>query len=336
MAKKQIIDFFQLQKELNSNSLKPIYLLYGEENYLHNIIQDNIKAHFCNDKQSVNYEIFYGENVDFNRFVNSIKILPLGTEKQIIILKHLEKLNASYAKKLDSLIKSKSFQDDSVIILIFSLNKKMPTCISLDRIKKYGSIVSLKKPRSYQIKQWANQKCRENHIEISPEALYYLQRLTDNDLGRMNNEIEKIFCYLGKNFSRINKEDIIHNFFGSEEGNIFNFVDAIGERKTKLALKLLEKLEENKYHPLSLLAMISRQIKLILRAKLYDGNQEKLKGELHLPPFVIDKLIKQSHQYKLEKLKNVFRHLFDAEKKLKTGYFNPVMVLEQLVIKITN
>ena len=125
MTKQQIIDFFQLQKDINSNSLKPIYLLYGEENYLHNIIQDNIKAHFCHDKQSVNYEIFYGENIDFNRFVNSIKILPLGTEKQIIILKHLEKLNASYAKKLDFLIKSKSFQDDSVIILIFSLNIRL-------------------------------------------------------------------------------------------------------------------------------------------------------------------------------------------------------------------
>jgi len=336
MAKQPIIDFFQLQNDISSKTLKPIYLLYGEEGYLHNIVQDNIKAHFCNDKQSVNYEIFYGENVDFNRLVNSIKILPLGTEKQIIILKHLEKLNASYAKKLDFLIKSKSFQDNSVIILIFSLNKKMPTSISLERIKKYGSIVSLKKPRSYQIKRWANRKCQENHIEISPEALYYLQRLTDNDLGRMNNEIEKIFCYLGKNISRIKKEDIINNFFGSEEGSIFNFVDAIGERKTKLALKLLEKLEENEYHPLSLLAMISRQIKLILRVKLYYDNLEKLKGDLHLPPFVVDKLIKQSHKYKLDKLKNIFRHLLDAEKKLKTGYFNPVMVLEQLVIKITN
>ncbi|MFW6148461.1 MAG: DNA polymerase III subunit delta [Atribacterota bacterium] len=336
MAKQQITDFFQLQKDINSNSLKPIYLLYGEESYLHNIIQDNIKAHFRNGKESVNYEIFYGENIDFNRLINSIKILPLGTEKQVIILKHLEKLSDSYAKKLDFLIKSKSFQDDSVIILIFSLNKKIPTNISLERIKKYGSIVSLKKPKSYQIKQWANQKCRENNLNILPEALYYLQRLTDNDLGRIDNELEKISCYLGKNSSMIKREDIINNFFGSEEVNIFNFVDAIGERKTKLALKLLEKLAENEYHPLSLLAMISRQIKLILRAKLYYGNQEKLKGELHLPPFVIDKLIQQSHKYKLEKLKNIFRHLLDAERKLKTGYFNPVLVLEQLVIEITN
>jgi len=56
---------------------------------------------------------------------------------------------------------------------------------------------------------------------------------------------------------------------------------------------------------------------------------------LHLPPFVIDKLIKQSQEYRLDKLKSAYRYLLDAEIKLKTGYFNPVLVLEQLVVRIT-
>jgi DNA polymerase III subunit delta len=336
MKKPQTVDFFKIQKDIEKNSLKPIYLIYGEESYLHNVIQDTIRINFGKNKQSVNYEIFYGENIDFNSFINSVKSLPLGIEKQLVILKNFEKLGSAYAKKLEYLINNKSFQDNAITIFIFSLTKKIPTNIPLSKIRKYGSVISLKKPKSFQVKEWINQKLNEKRVKILPEALYYLQKLTDNDLGRINNEIEKILCYLGEERLKITREDVINNFFGSEEGNIFSFVDAIGEKKTGQALTLLRNLNENEYHPLSLLAMISRQLKLILKAKLYNGNQKKIKGDTNLPPFVIDKLIKQSQKYQIDNLKKTFYHLLDAEIKIKTGHFSPVMVLEQLVIKITN
>ncbi len=335
MTKYQIIDYFQLQKVIHSKPLKPIYLLYGEESYLHNIILDNFKNHFGKDKKGVNYETFYGENIDFYRLANALGILPLGSTKQCIIIKQLEKIKAPLAKKIDLLIHSLPFQDDSLTILLLSYTKKMPTNLSLERISQFGTIVSLERPKSSQVKQWINRRCRENHKEISPEAVYYLQRLSDNDLGKINNEMEKLFCYSGENTSRINKEDVVNNFYGTEAGNIFDFVDAIGERKTRVALGLLKKLAESEYHPLSLLSMISRQIRLILQTKRYEGNQKILKGELHLPPFVIDKLIRQSQKYHSNKLNNAYRYLMDAEIKIKTGYFNPVIVLEQLVVKIT-
>ena len=335
MTKDQIIDFFQLQKDISSKPLKPIYLMYGEESYLHNIILDNFKAYFSKNRQYVNFETFYGANIDVNRLSNSIRTLPLGAAKQVIVIKQIEKIKAFHIEKIDSLINNHSFLDDSLMVLLLSFNKKMPANLSLKKIRQFGVIVSLQKPKSFQTKQWINLKCRENHKEILPEAVYYLQRLTENDLGLINNEMEKLFCYLGEASSRIRKEDVVNNFFGAEEGNIFDFVDAVGERKTQTALRLLKKLEEGEYHSLSLLAMISRQIKMILLTKLYDGDQKKIKGELHLPPFVIDKLIKQSQEYRLDKLKSAYRNLLDAEIKLKTGYFNPVLVLEQLVVRIT-
>ena len=336
MNKLQTFDFFGLKKDIESNSLKPIYLIYGEENYLHNLVLDSVKDYFGNSKQYKNYEIFYGENVDFGPLFNSINSLPLGVEKQAVLIKNFEKVKATNAKKLDSIIKNKTFQDNVITIFIFCQSKKIPANVPVARIRKYGRVVFLTKPKVYQVKQWINQRLNKKQIKILPEALYYLQKLTDNDLGRINNEIEKILCYLGKGKSNITREDVIINFFGSEEANIFSFVDAIGDRKTREALTLLRILEENEYHPLPLLAMISRQIKLILKAKLYESNHKKIKGDSNLPPFVIDKLIKQSQKYPLDRLKKCYSYLLDAEIKLKTGYLNPVIVLEQLVIKITS
>lgn len=329
-----ILDFFQLQKDIKSKPIKPIYLMFGEESYLQNIILEEFKSRLHKEGRSIHYETFYGENIDFERFSNTLRTLPLGAQKQCITLKQFDKIKNSYIKKIDFMFNSLSFTNENIFILIFSHSKKIPNHISLDRIKQFGVIASLQKPRTYQIKQWINLKCREYNKKITDEALYYLQKITDNDLGQMNREIEKLFCYLGQEESMIEKQDILESFYGAEAGNIFDLVDAIGERRTEVALRLIRKLGENDYHALQLLAMISRQMKLILQAKQCQGNQKKMKGVAHLPSFVIDKLIHQSQKYHLDELKSTFGYLLDAEMKLKTGYFEPVLILEQLVIKI--
>ncbi|MFW6148281.1 MAG: DNA polymerase III subunit delta [Atribacterota bacterium] len=336
-TKYPIIDFFQLAREIAGNKeLKPIYLIYGNESYLQNMILDEFKNRFKKENLSVNYETFYGENINFSHLANSVRMLPLGAGKQCIIIKQIEKLKAPLIKKLNYLIDNLSLKDDKIIILLFYLQKKMPSNISLDKIKQLGVVACFQKPKSFQVREWIKLKCSENQKYMSPEAVYYLQSLTDNEMGQINNEIEKLFCYFDSVSSKIEKKDIVNIFYGSAAANIFDFVDAIGEKETESALGLLKNLASSEYHELSLLAMVNRQVKLLLQSKRYINNPGKLKGELNLPQFVVNKLIKQSQKYHVEELKSAFGYLLDAEIKLKTGYFDPVIVLEQLVIKITN
>ncbi len=328
-------DYFRIMQELDKKPIKPVYLIYGEEEYLHNKVLEGIKDRFQKDNLAVNYETFYGENIDFNGLANSLKTLPLGGGKQCILIKQLDKVKGAAAKQLDHMMNRLSFGDDNFILLLFSFDKKIPGHISLDKIKQFGTIVFLQKLKSFQMKQWITVKCQENHKEISPEAVYYLQGLTDNDLAQVENELQKLFSYSGEGSSRISKDDIIHIFYGNAAANIFDFVDAIGDRRTDEALYLLHQLEKNEYHPLSLLAMINRQIRLILQVKYYHEDLKKLRGELHLPLFVLNRLIVQSKKYQLYELKETYPILLDAEISLKTGYRDPVTVLEQLVVSIT-
>jgi DNA polymerase-3 subunit delta len=329
------LDYFSLLREIEHDSIKPIYLIYGEEAYLHNMIVDRFKIYFAKIKQSVNYETFSGEDLDFNRLANSLQTLPLGAVRQCIIVKQIEKLRATFSQKLDILLNNLPFGGNNLLILLFSNDKQIPKNISLEKIKQFGAIIALPKLKPFQIRQWIKRKCQEGHKEITEEAIYYLQRITENDLSQINSEIEKLFCFLGDTSTRINKDDVIDVFYGLQAGNIFDFVDALGERKTKDALVLLRKLEESDYHPLSLLAMINRQIRLILQTKLSSGDLKKLEGEINLPPFVIKKLISQSQKYQLCELKKAYSYLLDAEISLKTNSIPSIVILEQLVVNIT-
>ncbi|MBN2394838.1 MAG: DNA polymerase III subunit delta [Candidatus Atribacteria bacterium] len=327
-------DFFQLQKDISHELLKPVYLIYGEEEYLHDMILGAFKERLQKEGQDFNYELFHSENVKPGDFIDAVSNLTLGAKKRFIVLKNIEQLKNSYAKKIEFTLNHLSFKDNDRLMLFFSLSKKLPTNISIDKIRENGVIAHLQKPKLSQVRQWIQMKCRENKKTITSEAVYYLQISTDNDLGKIRNEIEKIFCYLGETQNMIDKEVASKMVYGMAGGNIFDFVDAVGERKKEKALSLLKVLEDEEVHPLSILAMISRQIKLILQVKINEGKNEKMKGELNLPSFVIHKLISQSKNYQLAELKNIFQYLMDAEEKIKTGYFDPVLVLEQLIIKI--
>ncbi len=335
MEKQRILDYNTMIKEIERNIIKPIYLIYGEEDYLHKTVLDKLREQFSRQKKLVNYEIFYGEKLDFSRLVNSLQTLPLGVGVQCIVIRELEKIKSPLMQRLISMIDRLSFNYNNLMVLLFSNGKRIPSNFSMEKITKYGAIVSLPKMNASQTRLWIKMRCQEAKTEIDEEAIYYLQRITENDLALISNELEKLFCYLGDSNIKIDKEVLIENIYGIQEGNIFDFVDAVGERKGDKALSLLKMLmDSNEYHPLQILAMLNRQIRLIFQKKLSPNNYKKNKGDKSLPYFVVKKLITQSQRYKMGELKRAFHYLLDAEISLKTGCLLPDIVLEQLVIKI--
>lgn len=330
------LNYYQLRKNIfNNKKLNPIYLIFGEAAFLQHEIYNDFKKCLDKDNVNVNYELHYGDNFDFKTFANSVRTLPLGKQKNCVIIKEIEKIKPALLKKLNSFIKSLALNDENTLILFFSLQKKIPDGLDLEKIKQHGIISNLQKMKPFQVREWIKLKCKENNTKLSNEAIYYLQRITGNELGLVKNELDKIFCYLDSKSHNIEKEDIAKTIYGSESSNIFDFVDAIGEKREELAIHSLRNILNNKeYHALQILKMINRQMKLILQTLKYNDNQNKLREDLSLPYFVVNKLIKQSNFYCVDECKKAFNLLLDAEIKMKTGNFDPAFILEQLVIKI--
>lgn len=338
--RQKTFDFFSIQREIEKNIIKPIYLFYGEDSFLHNIILEKLKRHLSRQKRRVNYRVFYGEDLDFSELANSLHTVPLGFGSEAIqgiIVKQLEKIKSPLLQKLSALIENLSFNSDNHrLILLFIDSKTIPKNIKIEKIKQYGAIVNLKKLNKAQTRQLVIARCKEEQKEITDEAIYYLQSVTGNDVGLISNEMDKLFCYLEGVNDKITKNDVLDGLYGLQGGDIFDFVEALGMRDAARAMGYLRKLlGDDEYHPLQLLAMINRQIGLIHRAKLFPNNTKINKGDSNLPYFVVQGIIAQSQKYSLDELEMVYRSLLQAEIDLKTGSLLPNLILERLVIDIT-
>ena len=140
----------------------------------------------------------------------------------------------------------------------------------IGRVGRYISFASLEPARSGQqdrVYQGVSRKLETFGKKISPSAFNLLQQRTGNDMHLIAEAIEKIIAFVGKK-TRIDERDIETVIAQSSFENIFALTDALGRRSVSQALSSLHSVLESGEPPIKVNALIARQIRLTLQAKL--------------------------------------------------------------------
>jgi len=151
----------------------------------------------------------------------------------------------------------------------------------------------------------------------------------------MSGEINKLALFAAGR--RIEEEDIKAVVSSAQEANVFAMVDAILEFKAGTAELLLEQLLSRGASSAYLLAMLSRQVRLIVQTKELRRQRKpevEIQSKLGLAPFPLRKTLEQAQRYPLERLKAVYRKLLEADLAIKTGKFEGGLALNLLIAEL--
>ncbi len=212
------------------------------------------------------------------------------------------------------------------------LNKKDPDI-------KHDAVVEFSTLQGDDLKKWVLNRLKRYGKKIDAKAYEKLLLFTESDLWRIDREIAKINDYMDENEDNINTDTIEKLVFSSPQGNIFNLVDALGEGNYKKAFAYLKSLFFHKEFPLIILAMITRQYRLILKAaslKKEGIPHSKAAPLLEVAPFLVSKLFRQADNYKESELYEIIRLLNETDLTIKTGnkITDPEVALELLLARI--
>ncbi len=190
--------------------------------------------------------------------------------------------------------------------------------------------------RDTQLRQWIQRRVTEEGSSISHQAVDLLTKLVGSNLWIMNGEINKLLLFTSGR--RIEEEDVKTVVSYTQQSNVFAMVDAIVEFKVGLAEQLLEQLLQRGAAPAYLLVMLSRQVRMIVRAKGL-GKQGKPKTEIQhrlglTSEFALRKTVEQAGRYSLPRLKNVYHQLLEADLSIKTGKYDGELALNILVAEL--
>ncbi len=129
-----------------------------------------------------------------------------------------------------------------------------------------AKVIERRRPGAAQLVEWVKKRFAEAGKQADDRVVRALVEEAGSDLATLASEVEKTALYAGKE-GKVVPSHLEAVLAGGEEGNIFAFLDAVGERDLREALRRGRALMTAGAHPDFLVHMLARNLRQLVRGK---------------------------------------------------------------------
>lgn len=325
------------------------YILYGQDSFSLNQAVEKIKAGL-GDRELVatNTTSLEGKNLTLSELRNKCGAAPfLSSYRLVIVDGLLGRFEAKQGRPRSGRGKSRNGlgeweglasyvgkMPETTVLMLIDRDVKGNNPL-LKKLSPLAEVRTFPLLRGRDLKVWIQQRVKEEGGDITSPAVKLLAELIGGDLWAMNGEIQKLILYSQNR--PISEDDVKQLVSHAQEANIFSLVDAVAEGRTDLAQRILHRLYDDGTQPTHILAMITRQFRLIAltldlpRRLSRPQIQERLGLKSSYP---LDKTLSQAKLYDFEGVKRVYDKLLETDSAIKTGKYSDKLALELLVTEL--
>jgi DNA polymerase-3 subunit delta len=325
------------------------YILYGQDDFSLSQAVQGIKAGLGDPELlATNTTSLEGQRLALTELRNNCGAAPFLSPHRLVIVEGLlarfePKENRPRSRKaksrnglgewegLDSYVKQ--LPETTVLVLIDEeIRGSNPL---LKKIQPLAEVRTFPLLKGSDLKAWIRHRVKEQGGNITTPAVNLLAELVGGDLWAINGEVQKLLLYSSE---RPIDEDAVRQLVSCvQEANIFALVDAVAERRTEVAQRILHRLYDEGEAPIYILTMITRQYRLIAQAiDLRKGlPRSQIQDRLGLrSSYALDKTLSQAKLYDFEGVKYAYDKLLETDLAIKTGKYSDKLALELLVTEL--
>jgi DNA polymerase-3 subunit delta len=225
------------------------------------------------------------------------------------------------------------------------------------RLEEMGAVLQLflERDRSGRISReslalFVSQRLQQARKTIESQAREMILLRTGDDLRGLEQELEKLFLYVGDQ-PRIRSQDVDAIFVDQGESWVFDLTRCLAERNPVAALTHLARLMAQGEHPLKLLGTIVAEIRRLLTARqLMDGElrgkwkrgltyqqfQQNVLGEgapiLTRNPYADYMCFQRADQFSPNELRACLSSAYEADLHLKSTGNDARLIMEKLIL----
>lgn len=309
------------KKELTE--INNLYLIYSSEEYLLDKFEKRFKDKFIDEGiRDFNLSYIKEEEEIYNKIVNQGSTLPMMSDKRFIVVKagNILKQNVGNFEVFEKFIKD---IPKSTILLIF-INKDITNNKRKKIIEKNGEIINLSPPRFQKLNKWIKDQIEMRGKTIGYRGVKLLEKMFSNNLQQLDSEIEKICTYI-EDKERIEVSDIKRVITRDRrlmENEIFEFLDALSNRKKAKSVYFFQHMIENGEVPQIIFSMLSNRIRLMIQIKELKErglNPEKIAVKIDKHPYPVKRIYNFVDKYTFSDLERLVDEFLMVDVKLKTG-----------------
>jgi DNA polymerase III, delta subunit len=319
-----------IDDDIKTKKFHKVYLIFGDEKYLTLQYENKLKSAIVSkDAELINTSSFDGIS-NIEQVSSAIETLPFFSDYRLVTIKDSGLFKIGKKDMTDKMVEIIKNMPETTVV-IFS-NEDIDKRNSLYKtIKKYGYICEINKLKDTELVKWV-EKYSEGKVKGSLAA-YFVQNI-GTSLETINSELDKLISYCTT--ESITKENIDNICTKSLESNMFDMIDAIGNKQADKALEIYNNMLVMKQSPVAVLTMIARQFKLILECKYLlrkNYSKSQIAFELSQREFIVDKYMKQSKNFSLATLMAATKDCAELDVKFKQGLITDVLGVEMIILK---
>ena len=326
-SKSSSLSFEDVERSIRQKKFSPLYLFYGEEDFLIQEMLDLIIDKAVDSAtKSFNLDILYGADVDAIDIVSLASAFPMMAEYRVVVVKEFDRLTNK-----DNLI---PFIENALpsTLLVLILEKPDFRVKIYQSIKKYATVLEFKRMYETKIPGWIENQIAKLGKNASPDACQLIQSHVGNSIREIRNEIDKLFIFIGDKKS-IDVDDVNLVVGISKRYNIFELQKAIGRKDIASAQGTLQRMLEAGESPVSIIVMLTKYFQKLYI--IWDHLENKITKDeliqtLRLSPKQIphlDNEIAIARNFPPEVLNRCFAALIDTDEKLKSSSQDEKLIL---------
>ncbi|MGA9349781.1 MAG: DNA polymerase III subunit delta [Anaerolineae bacterium] len=326
------------------------YLFHGEDEFSRSETLAALKEKMGDPGLAeLNTTVFDGSKVTLGELQHACGSVPFMADRRLVIVQGLlarleskgeERALSAWQKEYLEGLTQYLRRLPETTRLVFVEDRPISEANPVHRLAladERGHVKEFEPPQGRALNRWIEERVRKKEGQIDPAAVETLAAFVGNDLRLLDQEIEKLIAYVDR-ARPISEDDVRLLVSYVREANIFEMVDALGQRDSQQAAKLLHQLLDEGEHPLALLGMIVRQFRTMIQVKELNAqglSQQDIAAKLGLHRFVVKKAVRQAMNFSMEQLEAIYRKLLETDVAIKTGQMDEVLTLDMLVVELT-
>jgi DNA polymerase III subunit delta len=330
-TKEDTISLEQLERSIKLKQFSPIYLFFGEEDFLlEEIVGLIIKEAIDEASKSFNLDVLYGGDLDAKDVVSTATSFPMMGDRRVVIVREFESL---LNKDLLLPILEKPPQTTCLVLITDKPDYRQKV---YKTIKEKGTVAEFKRLYDSEIPGWISKRITNLGKKITPDACQHMQAYIGRSLHEVQNEIDKLLIYVGDK-KTIDVEDVSNIVGASKLYNIFELQKAIGQKNIKSALEILERMLDAGEYPVGIISMLTKyfqKIWLLQELRMKTKREAELISGLGIRPFTFREFNEAASKYTSAEIENCFAILLETDKSLKSTMTDAKLLMTVLLVKM--
>jgi DNA polymerase III subunit delta len=310
--------------------LKPVYLIYGSEELLLERAETRLRDRLAAVADlDFNLETFDGSQTSADDIINAANTMPFMSDRRLVIVRDVDRLDPGDLERLAAYARDPA----PYTCLVLAATKIAKNTKLYRAVAATGVAFEYAAPRRSEYAAEVVKLLRERGRKIGLSAAQRLVDIVGRDLRRLDSEAEKLAAFVEPGQDVI-EADVVAVASESGDPSVFELTDAVGERDTTRALRLLRRLLASET-PYGVLAMLARHTRALVGARALSERgvaPEAMAPEIGMPPWQARAVARQAGRYTPAELSAALRALAGVEEEMKTSPTDAGLVIERWIV----